>query len=208
MLSKRNFRLLKPFERNLALTGVGGVNEMKQVRLIKKAQKGNVPAFETLMLMYQERLYKTAFLYTRNKEDSLDAVQETVMKAFKHLSGLKEPAYFSSWLTRILIHTIFAMKKKQQDVVPFEQHHESVERHDFLEDKLDLKNALDVLDEQYQLVIQLFYFQDYSISMISEQMGVPEGTVKTHLYRARKLLKQTLEKEESVDGTKRNEKAL
>ncbi|PYH25335.1 hypothetical protein US8_03998 [Bacillus altitudinis] len=87
---------------------------MKQVRLIKKAQKGNVPAFETLMLMYQERLYKTAFLYTRNKEDSLDAVQETVIKAFKHLSGLKEPAYFSTWLTRILIHTIFAMKKKQQ----------------------------------------------------------------------------------------------
>lgn len=54
----------------------------------------------------------------------------------------------------------------------------------------------------------MFYFQDYSISMISEQMGVPEGTVKTHLYRARKLLKQTLEKEESVDETKRNEKAL
>lgn len=62
---------------------------MKQVRLIKKAQKGNVPVFEKLMLMYQERLYKTAFLYTRNKEDSLDAVQETVFKAFKHLSGLK-----------------------------------------------------------------------------------------------------------------------
>ncbi|MCY7433786.1 RNA polymerase sigma factor [Bacillus pumilus] len=181
---------------------------MKQVRLIKKAQKGNVPAFEKLMLMYQERLYKTAFLYTRNKEDSLDAVQETVFKAFKHLSGLKEPAYFSSWLTRILIHTIFAMKKKQQDVVPFEQQHESVQRNDFLEDKLDLKHALDVLDEQYQIVIQLFYFQDYSISMISQQMGMPEGTVKTHLYRARKLLKQTLEKEESVDGTKRNEKAL
>lgn len=100
------------------------------------------------------------------------------------------------------------MKKKQQDVVPFEQHHESVDRHDFLEDKLDLKNALEVLDEQYQLVIQLFYFQDYSISMIAEHMGVPEGTVKTHLYRARKLLKQTLEKEESVDGAKRNEKAL
>ncbi|BBP87563.1 hypothetical protein BsIDN1_11810 [Bacillus safensis] len=77
-----------------------------------------------------------------------------------------------------------------------------------MEDKLDLKNALEVLDEQYQVVIQLFYFQDYSISMISEQMGVPEGTVKTHLYRARKLLKQTLEKEESVDGTKRNEKAF
>lgn len=77
-----------------------------------------------------------------------------------------------------------------------------------MEDKLDLKHALDVLDEQYQIVIQLFYFQDYSISMISQQMGMPEGTVKTHLYRARKLLKQTLEEEESVDGTKTNEKAL
>lgn len=208
MLSKRNIRLLKPFERKRALTSVGGVSEMKQVRLIKKAQKGNVLAFEKLMLMYQERLYKTAFLYTRNKEDSLDAVQETVFKAFKHLSGLKEPAYFSSWLTRILINTLFAMKKKQQDVVSFEQQHESVECNDFLVDKLDLKHALDVLDEQYQVVIQLFYFQDYSISMISQQMGMPEGTIKTHLYRARKLLKQTLEKEESVDGTKRNEKAL
>ncbi|OLP64725.1 hypothetical protein BACPU_23150 [Bacillus pumilus] len=160
------------------------------------------------MLLNQDRLYKTAFLYTRNKEDSLDAVQETVFKAFKHIANLKEPAYFSSWLTRILIHTIFAMKKKQQDVIPFEQQHESFESNDRLEDKLDLNSALEVLDEQYQLVIQLFYFQDYSISMISEQIDVPEGTVKTHLYRARKLLKQTLEEEESVNGNKRNEKAL
>ena len=113
MLSKRNFHLLKPFERKLALTGVGGVNEMKQVRLIKK-HKRECPAFEKLMLMYQERLYKTAFLYTRNKEDSLDAVQETVIKAFKHLSGLKRTGVFSSWLTRILIHTIFAMKKSSK----------------------------------------------------------------------------------------------
>lgn len=114
MLSKRNFCLLKPFVRKLALTGVGGVNEMKQERLIKKAQRGNIPAFEKLMLLNQDRLYKTAFLYTRNKEDSLDAVQETVFKAFKHMANLKEPAYFTSWLTRILIHTIFAMKKSNK----------------------------------------------------------------------------------------------
>lgn len=93
-------------------------------------------------------------------------------------------------------------------MIPFEQQHESFESNDRLEDRLDLNSALEVLDEQYQLVIQLFYFQDYSISMISEQIDVPEGTVKTHLYRARKLLKQTLEEEESVNGNKRNEKAL
>ncbi|PJN85845.1 RNA polymerase sigma factor, partial [Bacillus velezensis] len=65
-----------------------------------------------------------------------------------------------------------------------------------IEEYIDLRNALETLDEHIQLTIQLYYFQDFSIAMIAEQTGMAEGTVKTHLHRARKALKQELEKED------------
>ncbi|MCA0104818.1 sigma-70 family RNA polymerase sigma factor [Bacillus subtilis] len=174
---------------------------MKEERLIKKARKGNARAFEKLMLAHQETLYKTAYLYLRNKEDALDAVQETAYKAFISIEKLKEPKYFLTWLTRILIHTIFAMNKKKGDLVPFEKHHDTGIDQGNIEEYIDLRNALDTLDEHVQLTIQLYYFQDYSISMIAEQTGMAEGTIKTHLHRARKTLKQELEKEDQNKWT-------
>ncbi len=67
------------------------------------------------MMAHQETLYKTAYLYLRNKEDALDAVQETAYKAFISIEKLKEPKYFLTWLTRILIHSIFAMNKRKEN---------------------------------------------------------------------------------------------
>ncbi|MBG9768363.1 sigma-70 family RNA polymerase sigma factor [Bacillus vallismortis] len=168
---------------------------MKEERLITKARKGNTRAFEKLMLTHQDTLYKTAYLYLRNKEDALDAVQETAYKAFMNIGKLKEPKYFLTWLTRILIHSIFAMNKKKGEMVPFEKHHDTGTDQANIEEHMDLRNAIDSLDEHVQLTIQLYYFQDYSISMIAEQTGMAEGTIKTHLHRARKALKQELEKE-------------
>ncbi|MBY8914168.1 sigma-70 family RNA polymerase sigma factor [Bacillus sp. YC2] len=169
---------------------------MKEERLITKARKGNTAAFEKLITAHQETLYKTAYLYLHHKEDTLDAVQETAYKAFLNIAKLKEPKYFKTWLIRILLNTIFAMKKKQGDVIPFEPQHEVGAVNRNIEEYIDLRNALETLDEHVQLTIQLYYFQDFSIPMIAEQTGMAEGTVKTHLHRARKALKQELEKED------------
>lgn len=84
-----------------------------------------------------------------------------------------------------MIHTIFAMNKKKGDLVPFEKHHDAGTNQANIEEYIDLRNAIDLLDEHVQLTIQLYYFQDYSISMIAEQTGMAEGTIKTHLHRAR-----------------------
>lgn len=64
------------------------------IKLIKKAIKGNAKAFEALILENQEQLYRTAYLYVGNREDSLDVVQETTYKAFKSIHQLKEPTFF------------------------------------------------------------------------------------------------------------------
>ncbi|ASB92202.1 RNA polymerase sigma factor sigV [Bacillus subtilis] len=137
---------------------------MKEERLITKARKGNARAFEKLMLAHQETLYKTAYLYLRNKEDALDAVQETAYKAFISIEKLKEPKYFLTWLTRILINSIFAMKKKQGKLVPFESHHDTGTDQRNIEEYIDLRNALDTLDEHVQLTIQLLFSRLFNIN--------------------------------------------
>ncbi|MDX8342362.1 sigma-70 family RNA polymerase sigma factor [Rossellomorea sp. YZS02] len=167
------------------------------VKLVKKAIKGNEQAFEKLIHAESEKLYRTAFLYVRNKEDALDVVQETVCKAFTSISRLKNPEYFSTWLIKILIHTAYAtLKKKKRIVLTGDEFLDSAitsaEESD-IEGRIDLVTAVASLNNHYQTVIILFYFQGQSIKTISETMGTPEGTVKTYLRRAKLELKKLLE---------------
>ncbi|TMU85098.1 sigma-70 family RNA polymerase sigma factor [Bacillus sp. BHET2] len=167
-----------------------------EVKLVKKAIKGNEKAFEMLIQHESEKLYRTAFLYVRNKEDALDVVQETACRAFTSISRLKNPEYFSTWLIRILIHTAYSFLKKQNRFIltgeDFLDHALIAEETD-VEGRIDLITAMASLNHHYQTVIILFYFQGQSIKMISETMDTPEGTVKTYLHRAKLELRKLLE---------------
>ena len=66
---------------------------MVQINLVKKAIKGNEKAFETLITNESDKLYRTAYLYVRNKEDALDVLQETTYKAFLSIHQLKSPEF-------------------------------------------------------------------------------------------------------------------
>jgi RNA polymerase sigma-70 factor (ECF subfamily) len=173
--------------------------KMDVIKLVKKAKKGNDAAFEELIFLYQDQLYRTAFLYVQNKEDALDVVQEAVYKAYIAIGQLKNPEFFMTWLTRILINCaneVLRVKKKMLTL--FEE--KKIKTNDKMVDKatqteqnIDLREAINQLDENFQTAIILYYFHDLSIQQISEQMEIPEGTVKTHLHRARKLLKKYIE---------------
>ena len=76
----------------------------KQLKLVKKAVKGNPDAYGELIAEYQEYMYKTAYLYVKNEEIALDAVGTAVLKAYQQIHSLKAPEYFKTWLTRILIN--------------------------------------------------------------------------------------------------------
>ncbi|MFC7785214.1 MULTISPECIES: sigma-70 family RNA polymerase sigma factor [unclassified Rossellomorea] len=166
------------------------------VKLVKRAIKGNEQAFERLIHSESEKLYRTAFLYVRNKEDALDVVQETVCKAFTSIARLKNPEYFSTWLIKILIHTAYSMLKKQNRLVLTGDEfldNTLVSEETDIEGRIDLITAMASLNQHYQTVIILFYFQGQSIKMISDTMGTPEGTVKTYLHRAKLELRMLLE---------------
>ncbi|KIL52750.1 sigma-70 family RNA polymerase sigma factor [Jeotgalibacillus campisalis] len=175
---------------------------METIDLVKRAMNGDEKAFETLIRNEHEKLFKTAFLYVRNKDDALDVIQETVYKAFVSVDKLKQPEYFTTWLTKILIRTTYEVLKKKDKIVLFDHELEKIQatcRSD-IEGEMDLTTAISMLKHHYQTVIILFYYHDYSIRSIAETIDKPENTVKTYLRRARLELKQIIE------GVKTHEK--
>lgn len=162
------------------------------IRLVKKAIKGSKAAYGELIAEYQVYLYKTAFLYVKNEADSLDAVQECVTRGLLAIGKLKEPRYFKTWITRILLNCIWQDRKQTQTVSLDEYREKGVENY-LIEEKVDLYDAIDSLKEQYKTVVILFYFQELKIKEIAQIMDIPEGSVKVYLYRAKKQMRKWLE---------------
>lgn len=172
---------------------------MNEIKLVKKAKKGDDTAFEELICLYKDQLYRTAYLYVQNKEDALDVVQETAYKAYLSLGQLKNSNYFKTWLIRILIHNANELLRAKKKVVKFEEisKYETNEgptnQTNQMVQNIDLKTAIQQLDERYQTVVILYYYHDLAVHQIAWYMHIPEGTVKTYLHRARKSLKKLLE---------------
>lgn len=166
---------------------------MNELNLIKKAIKGNKKCLQELLVLHSDQLYRTAFLYVRNREDALDVVQEASYKAFKSISQLKNENFFLTWLTRILIHCSYDVLKRKKKEIPKDIMSErEVDRREQDVESLDLLVAINQLNEKYKDAIILFYFQDLPISEVAKVMNIPENTVKTYLSRGKERLKKLL----------------
>lgn len=169
---------------------------IEEIDLISKAKKGSDEAFEELINTYKEYLYKMAFIYTKNEHDALDIYQETVYKIYLNIDKLKDSSYFKTWITRILINNV---NMKNRHVNRFKD----VEVEDYIgeieyssiEEKIDLYDAIDVLEEKYKTPIILQYFQDLTVSQICKIMDCNENTVKSYIRRGKKKLYDLLKEE-------------
>ena len=88
-------------------------------RLVRKAQRGDKNAFMALIEKNQLALYRAAKAILHREEDVEDAVQETICKAFYKLSDLRQPKYFKTWLTRILINCCYDLLRQQKAWCPW-----------------------------------------------------------------------------------------
>lgn len=154
---------------------------------VKLAIRGNEKAFEYLMDINKEMLYRTAFAYVKNEQNALDILQETVYKAYISIDKLKEPKYFKTWLTKILINTAISFINKNKKIVYMQDNitnGSNCYESDMVNEKLDILSSIEKLDDKYKTIIILKYFQDLTITEISEVLDCPLGTVKTYLNRA------------------------
>lgn len=169
-------------------------NELNEIRLIKESMKGNKESFGIIIKNNKEYLYKMAFLYVKDEQDALEVIHETVYRAFLNIEKLKKAKFFNTWITRILINvSIDFLKKKGKNEMLDESTPIRKEKCEIsTEEKLDLYNAIDLLNDNYKTVIIMMYFNDMKIKDISKVMEIPENTVKTYLRRAKQALGEIL----------------
>ncbi|HII4441147.1 TPA: sigma-70 family RNA polymerase sigma factor [Clostridium perfringens] len=169
-------------------------NKLNEIRLIKESMKGNKESFGILIKNNKEYLYKMAFLYVKDEQDALEVIHETVYRGFLNIEKLKKAKFFNTWITRILINvSIDFLKKKGKNEMLDESTPIRKEKCEIsTEEKLDLYNAIDLLNDNYKTVIIMMYFNDMKIKDISRVMEIPENTVKTYLRRAKQALGEVL----------------
>lgn len=173
-------------------------DEYSEYKLITKAQNGCNESFEKLINKYKEYIYKTAFLYVKNEHDALDIYQETVYKAYINISSLRNPNFFKTWITKILINNA-NIKHRHYNKFKDEQVEDYIGEISYsnIEAHMDLYDAIDSLDKKYKTPIILQYFQDLTTSQIAEIMECNENTVKSYIRRAKIKLYDILKEDEN-----------
>ena len=144
----------------------------------------------------RERLYRTAYLYLGREADALEAVDEAVYQALRALKKLRQPAFFDTWLTRILLNECHKELRRRKRFSGEETFPDTAGPDAY--DGLPLKDAVRRLPEDLRSVIILRFFAGLSQAETAAALEVPQGTVATRQRRALQLLRLELGEEESV----------
>lgn len=168
------------------------------------AVRGDEKAYSELTQKYQKPLYFHVCKMIRNPDFAEDLVQDIFLKAFKSLKNYKNDYAFSTWLYRIATnHTIDYLRKKKLETLSIhaddsDDTHATIQLADedsFTDEPMirrERKNkvheAIDQLPEKYREVILKRHIEEKSYQEIAEEMDIPLGTVKAHIFRARELL--------------------
>lgn len=164
--------------------------------LVERAIAGDEDSFTELIDSMQERLYRMAFSYVRNKDEALEIVQETVFKAFISIHKLQQPQYFRTWLTKIAVNCALDYIRKSSKIVYMDKDPGASYNPELSEEAIDLQEALTGLDPKSRMVIVMRYFEDLPIKEIAEVLEMPQSTVKSIIYRGLEKLKINLEESE------------
>lgn len=180
-------------------------------RLIGECLNGRSAAYGVLVRRYQDRLYNTVYRLLDHPEDAQDVVQESFIAAYQSLGSFKGDSLFFTWLYRIAMNAAISLKRKKKATVSLD----SGSKHDLAinpldqsqdnqpgdamerrEEELRLQAALSRLSPEHRAVIVLKDIEDLRYEDIADALGVPIGTVRSRLHRARLELREILEKDE------------
>lgn len=148
----------------------------------------------------KERFYYLAYSYTKNEQDALDVVQDSIQKALLSLSTLRDEKQLKSWFYKIVVCTSidFLRKHNRELVVDDEKLANITPQKVDTYNNVDLTNALNNLSRTYREVIILRYFEDLKIEDVAHILEININTAKSRLYKALKLLRIQLQDEEGL----------
>jgi len=176
---------------------------MNETEIIRRAQDGDMAAFEQLVQTYEKRVLIAAAQICRNQQDAEDVTQDVFLSVYRNIRTFRFEASFYSWIYRITMNTAFN-HTRQRKYHEFLTNDEDEDRYidvseedstDFSEQtdfQAFLEEALKKLPEKQRTVFIMRYLQHLKIKEISTILGVGEGTVKKYLFRAQEKLRNLL----------------
>jgi len=172
--------------------------ELNDNELVQECLAGDEHAFEILLLRYQGPVFNAILRMVRQREEASDLTQTAFLKAYEQLEKFDSQHKFFSWLYRIAINEAINHVKRRGRLEPLEGEWASAERNP--EDALvgsdlsvHVQDALMRISSDYRAVIILRHFEGCSYDEIATILAVPEKTVKSRLFSARRQLKELLE---------------
>ena len=176
------------------------ITERRDNSLIKTALEGDEKSFARLISYYKKRIFALGMSFFKNQTDSEDFVQDVFIKIYTNLKNFQGKSSFSTWLTSIAYNTAVNAKNRRKEFLPL-SNEESILDKDYSPEKKEIRRitaaavneAVRELPENYAICIELYFYYDNSHAEISKITGIPVNTIKSHIFRAKKILKEKLE---------------
>ena len=184
---------------------ISSPSEQDDTQLVTASQRGDQDAFASLVHRHQRRVFTLAVRMLQDYEEASEITQEAFLAAWMALPSFRGEARFATWLYRIAYHCALKQLERHkrerslQAAIEAEQILEEVNKPKQAEDMLELRarqamvrEQLEQLPNKYRMVLILRHLQEMTYEEIAEILTMPIGTIKSHLFRARHLLKERL----------------
>ncbi len=165
--------------------------------LVKRAMQKDTESFIRLMEEQKQSMLKIAYGFFSNEEDVADVMQQTVLNAFEHIGDLKKPAYFKTWLIRILINNCNQVYSSRKRMVMNTAVADEAYLDCYPEDNAFLY-LLSLLRKDDRAIFQLYYGEGYTTKEISKILTMKESTVRSRIHRGKEHLRKQLQREEWI----------
>ena len=168
--------------------------------LVERAMAGDHDAFSRLAGASVGRLFAMAKLILRDGEAAEDAVQETLVAAWRDLSSLRDPDRFGAWLHRLLVRACYREAGRGRRRSRMEVHVEAIDvgepdRSRAIADRDQLERAFRHLDEAQRSILVLHFYGGLPLTEVADALRLPVGTVKSRLHRAMQAMRADLDSE-------------
>jgi RNA polymerase sigma-70 factor, ECF subfamily len=176
--------------------------ELDDATLVKASQAGDQDAFALLVQRHQRRVFSLVFRMLQQYEEANEVTQDAFLAAWQGLPAFRGDARFSTWLYRIAYNCVLKqLEQRKRDVaLQTAMQAEQVEDDDSVDTELEVRDRqafvrehISNLPAKYRIVLVLRHLQELTYEEMAEILTMPIGTIKTHLFRARNLLKERLE---------------
>jgi RNA polymerase sigma-70 factor (ECF subfamily) len=182
-----------------AFSGVS-INADDDRLILEQILAGQKELFRLLVKRHEQQVYGMGMSFFRNMEDASDFTQEVFFKVYRSLSQFEGRARFSTWLYKIAYNTAVNCVKRSKEDYRSLSEDETAPDEDTPERRMLRKvlreavlEAVTELPPKYRVCVDLFFFYDRSLKEIEAITGYPVNTIKSHVHRAKKLLRNKLE---------------